>query len=223
MEGMAVPSVRKTQLHILKASLDRGTRQLLALEKEDIPALEFWQFWATLEDLYGCDYASAYRERWHQVKLHTKSRKIALWEWRRYRVAHESAKLKVPDWTEEEERNLVLNQLPSNLLEEVLRQEHHQMGGDHSSLRIRRSHGLDEATLVATLASIWGLDTTILSDLVQVKASLKSDGYGWVVRCDTEMRKRQILALDGLTGKGITYHVCKFENRLTGTAIFDLG
>ena len=71
----------------------------------------------------------------------------------------EVAKLKVPDWTLEEDRRLILAQLPPSLLKQVVKEDHRHMGGDPTSLQIWKPPEVTEITLLPTMEFLWGYVT----------------------------------------------------------------
>ena len=188
-ENSGGKTVRKFQLEHFKDALDQNTQRILAYEKERNPKLGFWDFWAKLDDMYRMDYATQYQEKWRQVKLQYKGSKVNLHEWRKFRTFFEQAKHRVVDPTPDEERTLIMNQLPPDLVSEVVKEEFKSMDKHKLAVRVRKTPGLDRAGLSLTLTRLWGLDHAQPNHLLHVWNSIQDDPHGWVVKCYSKQPK----------------------------------
>ena len=213
--------IQKLQLEFFRQCLDQSTQRMLALEKLKTPGISFWDFWSRLDDLYGADHSSSYREQWRQVKLSYKGPKVTLADSRKFRTNFELAKLKVLDWTPDEERTLIRDQLPPALLSEVVKEDHRAMGQRNTSLRVPQTPGVTMDMLLTLLCSVWELDNTNPLTMHMLQKCITEDGYGWLIECSRPYTRWKALTLDEMTFKGVTIPVCKFENRLTGETIFN--
>ena len=152
--------------------------------------------------MHGGDHATQYKEIWRQVKLEFKESKVNLTEWRKCHTTFEQARLRVVAYTPDEERSLILNQLPPPLVSDIVKEEHKRMDQHKWTVRVRKTEGLTKQTLVLILIRLWGLDHRSDRDIADVWDRIDEDLHGWIVRPGNERRKLHTLTVNGLNHMG---------------------
>ena len=203
MEGAAGHEVRENQLDLFREALDGGSQRLLDLELEKDADLTFSDFWGLLNDLHGSDHTTSWKEDWRNIRLEVKGHKLGMMEWRKFQTAFETARLRVTHYTEDEERALVLDQVPAPLVSDIIKEEHRQMALVPLAVRIRTNAVLRQDRVVDLILGQWQLPNDE-ENVAWVEDQVSEDTYGWVVDCKEEHWKLRLLALDDVRFHGCT-------------------
>jgi len=87
------------------------------------PSLTFTDVWEELVKLFRIDNPVHWRRRWGNVQLSRSGEDIKIQDWIFFESSFEVAKSRVQDWTEQEEVDLLMKQLPWGWRKKVLQRE----------------------------------------------------------------------------------------------------
>ena len=180
-------------LSTLKRFLDRGSQAQLDSELRQDPNLPYYVFWGRLKARFAKDVLNVHRQNWMRVSLPRPGEWPTLMEWREFEVNHRGKRAIVDDWTDAEDHNQIMRQLPQDLRRRVIHEQQKRRKGQR---RIRIS------------AQVEGVADMARQDIeqqlgIQLKIIL-ADNRQCTVACTDEMAET-IVEYDGsrYNGPGI--------------------
>ena len=87
------------------------------------PSLKFEDIWEELVKLFRIDNPYQWRNKWGNVQLVRNGEEIRLQDWIFFESLFEVAKSRVQDWTEQEEVDMLLKQMPPGWRKRILMRE----------------------------------------------------------------------------------------------------
>ena len=150
------------------------------------PMITFEAIFKELQRTYDVEDPHAARKKWQQVHLRRNGQDISLQNWMLFETEYELAKSNVPDFTAQEEIDLILTQLPESWRTKVMKEE-----AKESEVRFMAkmvgAMDMSEAQL-KTMIARWGIETETVE---------KQRGC-FMVRVKTENDLNQLVAKDVL-------------------------
>jgi hypothetical protein len=182
----------------------------LQQKREEDPGLSFKDFWVVLQEEFSGDLTRQQRNLWRGVKLDT-TPPLNGEKWKKFRREFDLRKFRVSDWTETEEYDLILGQLPEFYQVRVGIEENKRNKGRFWA-KISNLKGVTVAELEEEISGILG------GKVERVEETPK----GFLVECDSERLRRRLLGMDGAEINGALVKVVRVERKLTGKEIFEL-
>ena len=206
------------ELGYLKESLDPLNRLVLQAKEEENPQLTARQFLLELKCSYERDAQKNHRVQWENVRLRWMGR-ITWDDWRKFRAEFELYRNRVNNWTVEEERRLLLTQLPSSFAHKVHDREE-EKSANNFQLEIEKTHGLSEGRIFRLLEDIWvpmeGTDTTWIMESIQDNQKM------WIINCHNAHLRDVLNSWDGLDYRGSKLILHPHEEKMTTQEIFEM-
>jgi hypothetical protein len=169
--------------------------------------VDFDEFWAELEEEFEIDLQAKYRNAWHRVKLYNPD-KLTLKSWKGFCVDFELHRNRVQGWTEDEERDLLLKQLPQNWRGKVISEEN------------RRKRTRFWATILGNL------DLTISLFRAKIRNSLHLEvgeirqiPGGFLLALKSQEDRNSLLELDGDELEDVEVKIDKVDVKMSGEEI----
>jgi hypothetical protein len=188
--GQALPSAYAMEL--LYSKLDEASQKELNTRMKQDPTLAFHDYYAELCRTFAMDVKLMPRNKWRKITLDKTKGKVTLVQWRRFKINLEQALDQGERPGDVDLREHILQQLTSQLRDQVLREEHITRKRQ-CWVRITVPYGMDIADLMDKVREEMG--PSFDPDSSPVVATQQ----GFMFDCKSERLRTRALSLNGLT------------------------
>ena len=163
-----------------------------------------------MESEFECDLKPRHRAAWQQVRLEN-SEKLTLRDWKHFANEFEIRRNRVESWTEEQEYDHLMKQLPQEWRLKIVSEENRRK---RTQFWVALLGGPAEP-LPKVRKSLEGLLDIDVGQIIPV-----SEGYE--IACNSEEDRQSMLGLNGDELDGHQVRAIKFDKRMGGEATSNL-